>query len=191
MAKSNQSNGRTSPVNIAPPESAGIMAAWQGLYHAFGARLGGYDIVDDGIVLTDVTFDAGTNVETLVRDVNTKNRRVSLFPTILYLNGQAPESFTTAQEMTVFAVQNWRGSAEDGSTRTPKYVRDAFARLKASQGIASKRGPKPRSINLKNLGSLDASVLRNANVPASELEHLIAVAQEVVATQAAAEVTNA
>lgn len=192
MAKSNQTANRTEPMDISPAESAGVLAAWQGLYHAFGARFEGYDIVPEGIVLKGLSFDgeAGAKPETIIGHVNSKGRRVPLFPTINYLNGEAPAPFTTAQEMTVFGVQNFRGTVEDGSTRVPKYVRDAFSRLKAAQGISGRRGPKPRTLNLKNLSSLDAGTLRNAGVSPEDIQHLIAVANEVAASQAAAEVAT-
>lgn len=193
MAKSNQAASRTDAIDVAPPESAGVLAAWQGLYHALGARFESYDITPDGIVLKGLTFagDAGAAPSTIIGHVNSKGRRVPLFPTINYLNGETPAPFTTAQEMTVFGVQNFRGSVEEGSTRVPKYVRDAFNRLKASMGISGRRGPKPRSINLKNLSELNASTLKNAGVSLEDIQHLIAVAEEVASSQAAAEVANA
>jgi hypothetical protein len=191
MAKSNQTETRTAAIDIAPPESVGVLAAWQGLYWAFKGRFEGYDMTPEGIVLKGVTFDGGTNVENLIRDVNRKNRRVPLYPTINYLNGHEPEGFATAQEMTVFGVGNFRGAEGEGSTRVPKYVREAFSRLKVAQGISGRRGPKPRSINLKNLSSLDASTLKSAGVTPEDIQHLISVANEVAASQSAAEVTNA
>lgn len=193
MAKSNQTPARTEPIDVAWPEAAGVLAAWQGLYHAFGARIDGYDVADDGIVIKGLTFsgDIGVQPSTIISNVNSKGRRVPLFPTIQYLNGAAPAPFANAQEMTVFGVQNFRGSVEDGSTRVPKYVRDAFSRLKAEMGISGRRGPKPRTINLKNISQLDASTLKAANVSSEDLLHLAELAREVAASQGQAEVTNA
>lgn len=192
MAKSNQSANRTESIDVGPDQSPGVLAAWQGLYHALGARFEGYDVTDDGIVLRGVSFsnDVGASPETIIGHVNSKGRRVPLFPTINYLNGAAPAPFNTAQEMTVFGVQNFRGTSDDGATKVPKYVRDAFTRLKAAQGISGRRGPKPRTLNLKNLASLDASTLKNAGVSAEDIQHLIAVANEVAASQVAAEVAT-
>lgn len=185
MPKNSKADNRSTPVDVAPPESLGVIAAWQGLYHAFGARFEGVDVSEDGLVIRGFSTDGQYNPETLIRDVNVKNRRVQLFPTILWINGVEPEPFTTPQEMTAWQVNNFKGSVDEGSTRTPKYARDAFSALKASMGIASKRGPKPKTINLKNLDNFDASVLRAAGVPQEDLQKLIAIAQSVVDEQAA------
>lgn len=179
MAKNSQSN-RTAPIDVMPPESTGVIAAWQGLYHALGARFDSTTITDDGLVINGFTVDSAYDPETVIRDVNVKGRRVQLFPTIRWINGEAPEPFTDAADMTAWQVGNYRGSVSEGSTRTPEYVRKAFAALKGTMGISNKRGPKPKTINLKNLANLDASVLRQSGVDLKDLQFLIDVAQSVV-----------
>jgi len=181
MAKNSQSN-RTAPIDVAAPDSTGVIAAWQGLYHAFGARFESVAATVEGLLITGLTFDAQYDAETVIRDVNVKGRRVQLFPTILWINGEAPEAFVDAQEMTTWQVANYRGTVEGGATRTPEYVRKAFAALKASMGIASKRGPKPKTINLKKMGNFNADVLRNAKVSSEDLALLIAAATEAQAS---------
>jgi hypothetical protein len=182
MAKSNQTgNTRSNSVDVSPPESNGVIAAWRGLYHALGARAEAFDLTSDGLVIRGFSVNGAYDPQKIISDVNHKNHRVSLFPTILWIQGQEPEPFETAQEMTSYSVQNFRGSVETGATRTPEYVRDAFKALKGRMGISNKRGPKPRTISLKNLSTLDASVLTNAKVPASDLQKLIEVASAALA----------
>ena len=193
MAKNSQSN-RTAPVTVASPDSLGVIAAWQGLYHAFGGRFESVITSEDGLTIEGLTFDGQYDAENVIRDVNVKGRRVQLFPTILWISGEAPAPFVDAAEMTAWQVGNYRGSVEEGSTRTPKYVRDAFSTLKGTMGISAKRGPKPKTINLKNLAGFNADVLRNANVNPDDLALLISTAQSVLdeasASQATAEVAS-
>lgn len=186
MAKSNQSaNQRTTPIDVPAPNSNGVMAAWDGLYHFFGARFDSVETNEDGLVVLGLTFDGQYNAETIVSNINQKGRRVPLFPTINWINGAAPEPITDPKEMTAWLVNFFRGSVEEGSTRAPKYARDAVAAYKGTLGISNKRGPKPRTLSLKNVSTVDASVLRNAKVSDADLQHLIAIAQEALAASEA------
>lgn len=191
MAKNSQTNGRSTAIDVGGDDALGVMAAWQGLYHAFGARFESVDVTPDGLVIYGLSTTDQYDPDKIVSDLNTSNRRVPLFPTIFYIQGGEPAPFNTAQEMTAWTVQNFRGSVEKDSTRTPKYVRDAFNDIKRELGIGGKRGPKPKTINLKNLQTLDASVLRNAGVSKDDLAALVAVAQSVIDEASAAEATTA
>jgi hypothetical protein len=108
-----------------------------------------------------------------------------LFPTINWINGAVPDPIVDPKDMTSWLVNFFRGSVEENSTRSPKYARDAVARFKGTLGISAKRGPKPRTIQLKNLAGINASTLTDANVNPEDLQHLIEVAQEALAAEAA------
>ena len=191
MAKSNSTaNTRTEPIDVLPPDSNGVIAAWDGLYWAFGARAESFDVVPEGLAIKGLTFDSGhADPATIIADVNHKGRRVPLFPAINWINGQEPAPFATAQEMTAYMVNHFRGSVDADSTKSAKYVRDAFSALKGRQGIVSKRGPKTKTINLKNLASVNASTLKAANVSREDLETLLAAVSAAVAETPPTEIT--
>jgi hypothetical protein len=156
--------------SLNPEQSNSILAAWQGVYNLFGGRAD-WKITDDGIIAENFSVNPEFDAETIIKDLSGHNRRVALYPTVLYLNGTAPANFANPQEVTNFMVQYFRGSVEEGTSKAPEYVRKAAADYKVAAGIAVKRGPKPkRVIHLDNLSELDEAQLRD--VSTEELDKL-------------------
>jgi hypothetical protein len=150
-----------------------------------------FTVTPDGIVAEGFTMgsDLGVEPQTVIDDVNRRDRRTQLWPAILWVNGQEPEHFANANEITQFGVAYFKGGSDSGTTGTQKYFRDAASTYKNSRNFETrKRGPKPSRINLKELSSLDLSTLQNAGVSAEDLDHLIAVAEAAKASQATAAV---
>jgi hypothetical protein len=175
-------------MDVGPDLSPGLIAAWDGIYHFFGGRgIENWELTPDGIVISGFTVNAKYDPERILRDVNRKDRRTQLFPAISWLMGNEPAPFTTPQQITQHTVQYYKGSVEEGTTRAAKYVKDAVNEYRTRTGnAAARRGPKPKSIPLKGLASIDASLFRE--VSSSDLEHLQAVLAEVQASQASATV---
>lgn len=187
MAKAT-SNGadtsRSEAITVTTENSAGnaVLAAWQGIYHLFGGR-GSFEITTDGVIVHDFSVDARYNPEQIVLDISHRNRRLDLIPTYLWVQGQEPEIFTDAKEMTQFMVQYFRGAVEEGSSRAPKYVRDAVANFKTYNNLAKKRGPRKKIFRVDNLSELDATTL--VGVDAVELSKLKEAIDRALATQSA------
>lgn len=168
-------------IDVGPDQSPGLIAAWDGIYHFFGGRVESFEVASDGVIARGFSVNSEYSPQTILRDVNRKNRRVPLFPAIQWLQGMEPETFKTPQEITTYMVQFFKGSVEEGSSRSPKYLRDAVNAYRTRTGTGGKRGPKPQI--LKKLASLDANLLKEA--PASDLEHLQDILNQVRASQAA------
>lgn len=187
MAKTNSTSKRSEPMDVMFPQSLGVIAAWPGIFHVLGGQAENFEITPEGINIRGLTMttDFGVNPETVVEDVNRRDRRTQLWPNILYINGTEPPHFPLANDVTLFGVQYFKGGADSGSTGTPKYWRDAVAAYKASRPDISsrKRGPKQTRINLKDLTNLDPNVLQVADIDG--LEHLAELVQSQLETRQA------
>jgi hypothetical protein len=185
MAKANatpEAETRTQPITVGVENGAGnaVLAAWQGIYHLFGGRAN-FEITTDGVIVNDFTVDAKYDAEQIVQDISHRNRRLDLIPTYLWVQGEEPEPFADAKEMTQFMVQYFRGSVEEGSSRAPKYVRDAVQNFKSNNNLAKKRGPRKKIFRVDNLSELDASALVGVN--ASELARLKEAVERALSAQ--------
>jgi hypothetical protein len=176
-------NTRSATITVGVENGAGnaVLAAWQGIYHLFGGR-GNFEITPDGVIVNDFSVDGKYDPEQIAKDISHRNRRLDLVPTYLWVQGMEPEPFADAKEMTQFMVQYFRGSVEEGSSRSPKYVRDAVATFKASHNLAKKRGPRKKIFRVDNLSEIDENTLVGVN--ASELSKLRDAIEKALATAA-------
>lgn len=201
-SKSTTDDTRTAPIDIAGQDALGFAAAFSGLYHLFGARVESWDVTSDGLVAHNVTFDATYDPEVIVRDINLKPRRAQLFPAILSIVNPEiePPHFDADDptDITTYMVNFWKGSMGKDSSRVPEYVRIAASKYKERVGTKVRKGPKVKSINLKNVRDLNPETLRNANLTSEDIQYLIDTATQaqalLVSTESApadAEVVNA
>jgi hypothetical protein len=199
MAKGNGTakagNGRTAPIDVAGQNALGLAAAFWGLQHLFDAKVSGWDVTPEGIVAHDFTVAEPYSAEQIVHDINLKDRRAPLFPAIFSIMDPqaAPRPFESNLEITTFMVNFWKGSMGEDSSKVPEYVRTAASNYKERTGTKTKRGPKTRTINLKNVKDLNPDVLRNAKLSREDIEYLIktasAVLDETETTEAGVEAT--
>jgi hypothetical protein len=184
---------RSDPIDVTEPnQAAALLAAWRGVHEFFGGQVSNWNInppdegnPDGSISATgfSVRTDRVPDVNTLLADLSKRDRRVSFLPAYLYVTGMAePAPFEDAQDMTNFMVGFLKGSVEEGTSKTPEYVRNAVAQYKAEKGLATRRGPKRRIIRLDALDELDANALQNID-PAA-LQKLLALAAKVAGTPA-------
>jgi hypothetical protein len=170
-------NPRTKPINVGPDKTNGLLAAWDGIYHLFGGRVESWDITPEGIVAQGFSVDSQYNPDTILTDINRRDRRPLLFPTILWIQGIEPALFESNQSITTFMVQYFKGSVEEGTSRSPLYVRQAAGAYKERTGTKVKRGPKPKTLQFKNLNEVSAETLIAAGISKESLAHLLEVAQ--------------
>lgn len=176
---------RTAPIDVAGQDARGFAAAYPGLYHLFGARVESWDVSPDGLVAKNVTFDAAANPERIIRDINRKDRRAPLFPAVLFiLDPKAePPNFANALELTTYMVNFWKGSMGPNSSKVPEYVRIAAGEYKERTGTKVRKGPKVRTINLKNVREVNVETLKNAGMGVEDIDYLIKIATELRNTQ--------
>jgi hypothetical protein len=159
-----------------------ILAAWQGLYWLFNARVDRFDVTPDGVVAVGLRVDPQYDVDKIVHDISTRGdksveRRLDLLPAYFYINGDTPDPFADSNAMTQFMAQYFRGSGE-AEGRSPDYVKAAIAAYKKEHGLAVRRGRPPRTIKVEALSSIDPSVL--ANIDVAELEKLMETVRQSI-----------
>lgn len=165
-------NEWTDPQNYGPKDGGNnILAAWQGLYWLFNARVDRFDVTSDGVVAVGFSVDKQYDPDKIVHDISTKGdktveRRLDLIPAYFYLNGETPPLFADSNAMTQFMAQYFRGAGETEG-RSPDYVKAAIAAYKKEHGLAVRRGRPPRTIKIEALASIDPAVL--ATVDPEEL----------------------
>jgi hypothetical protein len=142
-----------------PDKGSAVLAAWQGLYHLFGARAT-FRVTPDGVFVDNLTCDPKYDMDQIVEDISKHNRRLELVPLIFWVQGQAPDDFADVAAITALMVQYWRGSVEDNSSKTPGYLKDAVADYKATRNLLKKRGPKRKVFRLDSLDDIDESTLK-------------------------------
>jgi hypothetical protein len=161
----------TEPKDFGPDTgSNNILAAWQGLYHLFGARVERWDVTKDGVFAIGLTFqsDLVPDTDTVVRDISYRgdkfvNRTIELYPAYFDVQGIAPEEFEDAGAMTQWMAKFFRGAGEGETNRSPQYVKDGIAKNKTARGLAARRGRPPKKIEIESIGSIDESVLSQVN----------------------------
>lgn len=169
---------RSESINLNPEQSKAALAAWRGLYHFFGARVDNWAVMEDGIVAEGFSVEGQYDPEKLVADISHRSRRVEIFPAIKYLNGESPEPFTDSQDMTNFMVSFYKGSVEEGTSKSPSYVRKAVATYKAEHGLKTRRGPRKKVIRLDNLTDVNAELLKDIDV--TQLEALKEILSQAI-----------
>lgn len=178
---------RSEAINLDATAGRAILAAWQGVYHLFGGRVNEWviDSENNGVVANGFSVDNAYDPNQIVNDIATRERRLDLITTYGWLNGQAPANFTDSAEMTAFMVQFFKGSVEEGSAKSPKYVKDAVAAYKAANSLTKKRGPKKRVniIRLDNLSEVDEAALKD--IDEGQLAALQATLERAIAAKRA------
>jgi hypothetical protein len=169
---------------ILEPEAGGnaVIVAWRGLYHIFGARADSFEVTPTGVRITNLKFPDKYDSATIIRDLSVRNdkvirRRLDLIPLYFWINGEAPEPFHSALEMTAWMVANLKGAGEDEG-RSPKYAKDAINEYKIENGMYVPRGRPRKTFSLEKLGELNAAAL--SDVEESELEALKAKLDSVL-----------
>jgi len=145
-----------------PDKGNAVLAAWQGMYHLFGAR-GSFRVTPDGVFVDNLTCDPKYDLDQIVEDISKHNRRLELIPTLFWVNGEVPADFADVSAITALMVQYWRGSVEDNSSKTPTYLKDAVADYKATRSMLKKRGPKRKVFRLDSLDDIDEQTLKGIN----------------------------
>lgn len=173
---------RTEPIDVAGQDALGLASAYAGLYHLFDARVESWDVTTDGLVAHNFTVDSEYDPELIVKHINLKNRRAPLFPAILSIINPnvAPPEFENALEVTTFMVNFWKGSMGEDSSKVPEYVRTAASRMKERNGTKVRKGPKIRTLNLKNVKDFNVDTLKNAGISREDIEYLISVSQSAL-----------
>jgi hypothetical protein len=174
-----KNSATVTPIDVIGENAHGLAAAYDGLYHLFGVRVSSWEIEDGALVAMGVTCNPIYSLDTILTDVNRKNRRAPLWPTAQWLLDPefVPAPFTDNLSITTFMVQYFAGSTGESNSRSAQYVKDAAAAYKDATGTRVKRGPKVRTINLKNLGDINAERLTNAGASRADILHLMEVAQ--------------
>jgi hypothetical protein len=191
MAKKNspveqEAPARTEPVDVTPENglSLALAAAYRGLHLLFGITVGRWIVNEDGIFAEDVTAFGGSDVMHILNDVARNVKRPQLWPTIGYIMGSfEPTPFVDSAEITVFMTQNFKGADEEGTSKTPAYVLAAAKDYKVRTNTVKARGPKPKTLNLKNLSDVNIEQILASGVSRADLEAFIATATAAVASQ--------
>ena len=173
------------------PDNGGnvILAAWQGLYHLFGARVERFDVTSDGVFAINPTVSEDYNLDTILHDLTHRgdkvvNRRMDFLPLHFWATGNVPAPFMSSTHLTIWMTQFLKGTGEKG--RSPQYAKDAIRDFKASNGLAVPRGRPRKTFKLTELGALNESALDGIDI--SELTKFRATLDSVIA-QAPVEVT--
>lgn len=155
------SPSRSNSIDLDATQGRSALAAWKMLTHLFGARVEKWgDPTPDGIEAFGFSVYGDYNPETVIKDISSRNRRLDLLTTYGWLKGNAPDHYTDAAEITADTVQFYKGSVDEGSAKSPAYVKTAVAAYKAANHLAKKRGPKAKIIHLDKLSDFDESVLQ-------------------------------
>lgn len=178
----------TEPKNYSPVDGGNnILAAWQGLYWLFDARVERFDVTPEGVFVIGFRVNSKYDPDQIVKDISTKNgktvdRRLDLVPHMFWAQGQEPEIFPDSGSMTQYMAQYARGAGGNGegeSNRSPEYFKTAIADYKKQHGMTARRGRPPKTVKIESLGSIDPSVL--AGLDPDELDKFIAVINQAKA----------
>lgn len=185
---------RTDAIDVTDPDQArALAAAWDGIYHFFGGRVAEWVMLPPsednpigGLVANgfSVSTDLTVGPEKVLEDIGKRNRRLEMFPNYFWLFGNVtPPEFTNPQDMTNFMVQYLKGSVEEGTAKTPEYVRNAVSAYKAAAGLRTRRGPRRKIIRLDEIGKIDQNQL--AEIPEDQLNAFLELAQGIAKRNAA------
>jgi len=187
---------RTDPIDVTDPKSAkALAAAWRGVCEFFGGEVANWVVLPpteehpDGVINAigfSIRGDLDVTPEQLISDLAGRDRRLEFMPFYNYLNGEAPAPYSDPQDMTNWMVLYLKGSVEAGTSKTPAYARNATAQYKTAHGIETRRGPKRRVIRLDALDQINVK-----DIPADQVEALLALASKVSAAKTTPETANA
>lgn len=178
---SEPSTGRSNPIDLTPAESRSILAGWQGIYHLFGGRWEKITTDEGNVTIKGFSTYEKYDPRTLVKDTSGRERRLDFAKIYPYIMGNEPAPFESAEEMTAFLVQFFRGSVEEGTSRSPKYAKEAVQEYKIANGLYKKKGPRPKFkgvISLDNLDTFDPEQL--ADVDPKKIEALQSVLEQAI-----------
>jgi len=151
---------RSESITVSTEDGRGnaLLAAWQGVYNLFGGQAN-FVVTSEGVIAENFSVLAPYDPNQIVEDISHRNRRLDFLDVYPWVQGQAPEPYTDAKQITAWAVQFLRGAVEENSSRTPKYVRDATASYKMDQGFAKRRGPRKKIFRVDNLSEINPETL--------------------------------
>ncbi len=189
MAKSKGANGeaeqtRSASINLNENQGRSAFAAWRLMHEIFGARVEKWVPTDKGVEAIGFSVYGDYDPETVVQDISSRTRRLDFLTGIKWINGEEPEPYANAEEITADTVQFYKGAVEEGSAKSPAYVKTAVASYKTANALAKKRGPKARTIRLDQLDQLDEGVL--ANMEQEDIAILQAALERVAKAKAPA-----
>lgn len=196
MAKKNEtsSDARTEKIDVNDPAQArALAAAWRGVKWFLGGNVDRWEITKPDPDSSDdevrefgqlvahgfsIAEKHGVEPSQILSDIGKRDRRLEFLPTYrIVVEGKDPEPFVEPQDMTNFMVLFLKGSVQDGTSKTPEYVRKAVADYKSAHGLATRRGPKRKIIRLDNLDELDEATVRN--IPRNQLDKFVALAERI------------
>ena len=149
----------TPVTSYGPDKGSAILDAWQGMYHLFGAR-GTFSVTSEGVFVDNLSINPEYDLNQIVEDISKHTRRLDLIPTLFWVRGQEPDDFADVAAITTFMVQYFRGSVEDGTSKTPVYLKDAVANYKSTRNLLKKRGPRRKVFRLDSLDDIDETTLK-------------------------------
>lgn len=187
------SPARSAAVDVTPENgrSLALAAAFDGLFHLFQVRVTKWVVTAEGIFAEGVSCAAEYDLDRILNDVSRHVRRAQLWPTISWIMlGTDPEDFSDPAAITTFMTQYFKGAEDENSSKTPAYVLGAAKDYKVRTGTAVARGPKPKTINLKNLSDTNIEQILKSGVSVDDLAAFVKTAQAAIeAKSAPAEVT--
>lgn len=155
----NTTASRSESIDLDEIQGRNALAAWKMLYNLYGARVDSWgDPTSTGISAKGFSTFSQYDPNTVIADISSRTRRLDFLTVSPWVNGEAPTPYTDASEITADTVQFYKGAVEEGSAKSPKYVKDATAAFKAANDLTKKRGPKPKSIRLDNMDDLNDEV---------------------------------
>lgn len=180
----------SAPMDVIGSQAIGLAAAYDGLYHLFGARVASWEVIDGTFVARDFRVDLPYNPETILTDINRKNRRAPLWPTLTWILDPeyVPAPFESNLQITTFMVQFFKGSTGEDNSKAADYVKAAAAALKVRSGTSVRRGPKAKTVQLKNVREFNAEKLTAAGMSKEDLQYLADIAIAAIANAPEAQV---
>src|SRR4029079_15794058 len=112
---------------------------WRMLFHLYGAKVENWEIVPEGVIAHGFSVFGNVDPNQVIKDISGRTRRLDLITTFPWMNGQAPAPYADASEITADTVQFYKGAVEEGSAKTPGYVKTAVASYKSANSLAKKR----------------------------------------------------
>lgn len=168
------------------PMGGNVLAAWKVIYNIFGGQAK-WAIDQNGVQVSDFSVKAPYDPQQIAEDVSHRNRRLDLISCYPIIAGTGnPEPYTDAKQITQDTVQFWRESVDPGSSRSPKYLRDAVAAWKSDNNMAKRRGPRKKTFRLDAEGIQNITAESLVGVEESSIEELKELLETVIAQRQSA-----
>lgn len=175
---------RSESINLDENQGRNALAAWKMLFNLYGARVESWNRTAIGVEATGFSVFGQYDPSTVIADISSRTRRLDYLTVAPWVEGQAPEPYTDAAEITADTVQFYKGAVEEGSAKSPPYTKTAVSAFKAAHSLAKKRGPKPRVIHLDDIENIDPATLENMD--GGSIAKLQALLERAAASKAAA-----